>query len=356
MYCTRLRYPTFVAVAAAIFLIATDPAHSTGNYGGTPSKPNPPAAAGPSNSDASAAAAAISGAVSSSGATSTSGAAIGDISAGGGGSATAQTGPISTQSAGTGGTGSSTSDATGGKSKSVADATGGTSGSSLTTGDTNARSLALGIVLPQSSPTLPPMAKIECPTARIRQSASTGWVWGATPGTAETSTDPIGCERVTLINAKIESCQYADAQRMMDLYAAEIFKGYTAKDYLVADQPEANARFNLPPDVCAAQREAIEMRRIQASRPVVHPAHNEVYEGLRRLERDRAADRRMMEQTLINIEQKLTVANTPAVEPPKAPAKPRRPQGPKKLPPPTPSLHKPPCLDGEKSICVPVGK
>lgn len=138
-------------------------------------------------------------------------------------------------------------------------------------GDTvnsRSKSWAFGIVLPKSSPDLAPMAKIDCPAARIEQNASTGWGWGVTPGTASSSTNPIACERVTLINAKIETCQDASAQEMMDFYAEEIFKGYKAKTY--------DAKYNDPPDTCRLRKELWRLKQLEAVQPKA-PVTNHVY-------------------------------------------------------------------------------
>ena len=84
-----------------------------------------------------------------------------------------------------------------------------------------ARSLSLFLPPPVFTP---PMAKIDCASAHIKQSADAQLWSGFSQARAET--DPTDCTLIQLRNAKVETCQYASAKQIEDLMVAKHLKGF----------------------------------------------------------------------------------------------------------------------------------
>lgn len=147
-----------------------------------------------------------------------------------GGSAT--TGPTTSSSTAAGGSssvGPTSSTSAGGNSQQSQGLTN-TSPSTSAITDTStststARSLALFIPPPVFTP---PMAKIDCPIAHIKQTADAQLWSGFSQARAET--DPTDCTLIQLRNAKVETCQYATAKQIEDLMVAKHLKDFKPND------------------------------------------------------------------------------------------------------------------------------
>lgn len=98
------------------------------------------------------------------------------------------------------------------------------SSSTLTDASTSvSRSLSLFLPPPVFTP---PMAKIDCPSAHITQTADAQLWSGFSQARAET--DPTDCTLIQLRNAKVETCQYATAKQIEDLMLAKHLKNFKA--------------------------------------------------------------------------------------------------------------------------------
>lgn len=222
---------TIAAVLAALsFNAAATCANGATNYP-TCTPPNTPAAPGSTST-------------STSGANAAAGAAAGAVA--GGGNAWQQQ-----QAVGVGQGGASSSDAVGigGTSSSVGhggsggSAAGGRSSSNATTGNNSN-----GATITDSSSTMsrnslyvlpapvfvPPMAKVECPSPTIRQSAfAIGWNFLSV---SDSSTDTDSCTAITLYNAYVARCMYASAKQVQDLLAAKVLgAGFKPSDAFYLD-------------------------------------------------------------------------------------------------------------------------
>jgi hypothetical protein len=130
-----------------------------------------------------------------------------------------------------------------------------------TIGGDSIKSLALSLAV-QPPAFTPPMPAIANCAAHVRQNASSGWIifGGYSQATAEA--DPSHCTLLDIRNAKVEACQYADAQRIEDLLAAKLLPGYES----------AGAKHaNLTPEQC----------RMVKNPPPPAPIINHIAEPLR---------------------------------------------------------------------------
>lgn len=97
------------------------------------------------------------------------------------------------------------------------------------------------VVLPVA-PWMPPMQKVECTLAQVRQTDEmVGWgAWRR----AEASTDTSDCTVIALRNAKVETCQYASAKQVEDLLLVKHLPAFSAAD--------SSGYIDLTPTQCAA--------------------------------------------------------------------------------------------------------
>lgn len=97
------------------------------------------------------------------------------------------------------------------------------------------------VVLPMA-PWMPPMQKVECTLAQVRQTDEmVGWgAWRR----ADASTDTSDCTVIALRNAKVETCQYASAKQVEDLLLVKHLPAFSASD--------STGYIDLTPTQCAA--------------------------------------------------------------------------------------------------------
>lgn len=77
-----------------------------------------------------------------------------------------------------------------------------------------------------AAPWLPPMAKVDCPSASVRQRSITTPGWGLFGTYQWSDTDASACEMLTVRNLMIERCRYASAAQVEDLLVQRTLPGF----------------------------------------------------------------------------------------------------------------------------------